>query len=170
MVMLSYLTMNLQVSLGQENGKTFNRLQCHESSVSPLCKSYCPHFTSKSPRSELHHLVESVQLSWYLDHTFQSLIASITLSTHALNYWYYFLVLALILRSSFLLTDFQYIHYMALVFFYLHLTDKPTVTAFHPPHLLSHGKPCRISIFPINRRLIPLDIKIWLCVHLKKGN
>ena len=106
MVMLSYLTMNLQVSLGQENRKAFNRLYCHELSVSPLCKSHCPHFTSKNPRSELHRLVESIQLSWYLDHTFQSLIASITLSTHALNYWYYSLVLALILQFSFLLSDF----------------------------------------------------------------
>ena len=104
MVMLSYLTMNLQVSLGQENRKAFNTLYCHEFSVSPLCKSHCPHFTSK--RSELHHLVKSIQLSWYLDHTFQPLIASITWSTHALNYWYYSLVLALILQSSFLLSDF----------------------------------------------------------------
>ena len=58
---------------------------------------------------------------------------------------------------------------MALVFFYLHLTDKPTVTAFHPPHLFSHGKPCRIAVFPMSRRH-PFGHKVWLCVHLEKGN
>ena len=151
----------------QENGKTFSGLGCHESSVSPLCKSHCPHFTNQSPRSELHHLVESVELSWYLDHIFQSLIASVTFSCHALNFCFYTLVLALILQSistCSLLRDFYYIPVMALALLYLHFSDKPTVTAFHPHHLLSHGKPCRIFSFPMSR-LIPLGIKSgFVCI------
>ena len=44
MVMLSYLTVNIQVSSGQENNIQWNNIQ---SSVSPLYKGHCPYFTRK---------------------------------------------------------------------------------------------------------------------------
>ena len=52
---------------------------------------------------------------------------------------------------------------MELVLLYLHLSDKPTVTAFHPHHLLSRGKPCRIFSFPMSCSFIIVTLSAETC-------
>lgn len=139
-------------------------LQCH---LHFTMKSHCPHFTNQSPGSELHHLAESVEQS-DTQTTFQSLTAPITLSIHALNYWYYFLVLvwvcsifeaascSLISSTYFTWHWFSFISRSVISQLWLYSTN---------PIYFYNEIPCWISVFPMYRRLIPLGIKSgFVCI------